>query len=158
MTLTATRKRSAALLEKEAAEQDMSDEEEKEEEEEEEEEEEDIVPSHMHRANKRRKGNARHDSSDAEPSLDTLVTPFWPPLRLISAYRGFHLRGAFLLVCPVFCGLSLLPLGTKGHIPYMDQRPLVTHNGKYHRMIWTIYLLGFPYNIWVSGVLKKKNK
>jgi hypothetical protein len=72
MTLTATRKRSAALLEKEAAEQDMSDEEEKEEEEEEEEEEEDIVPSHMHRANKRRKGNARHDSSDAEPSLETV--------------------------------------------------------------------------------------
>ena len=68
MTLTATRKRSAALLEKEAAEQDMSDEEEKEEEE----EEEDIVPSHMHRANKRRKGNARHDSSDAEPSLETV--------------------------------------------------------------------------------------
>ena len=93
-----------------------------------------------------------------EEIADTLVNPFWPPLRLISAYRGFHLRGAFLLVCPIFCGLSLLPLGTKGHIPYMEQRPLITHNGKYHRMIWTIYLLGFPYNIWMSGVLKKKNE
>lgn len=61
MTLTAMRKRSAALLEKEAADQDMGDEEEAEEE-----EEEDIAPSHMRRANKRHRGNTRHDSSDAE--------------------------------------------------------------------------------------------
>jgi hypothetical protein len=69
MTLTATRKRSAALLEKEAAEQDIGDEEEAEEEED---EEEDISPSHMHRANKHHRRNTRHDSSDAEPSLETV--------------------------------------------------------------------------------------